>query len=237
MKRLMIFILLIVFILSSKLNAQGLFNEVWGNGGFTLALPKLYSLDLERDIEGNSTDNLILTHPYEGAFGLFLGLKLNLYETKNAFYFGPSVYYQKFFAGTELILFEEDFDLETGTSTIQEVKKTISEFSINGDFYYKIPKRERDLYIGAGVGVHNVKFVTNFKLDPLRTFVNFHDFGLENNEIDESETKVGVNLICKVKIVQNLFLEGRFELMNGLNQFKLVWTYKLWGKKNNSEEF
>lgn len=234
MKRLMFFILLIIFILSSKSNAQGLYNEMWGSGGFTLALPKLYSVDLERDAEGNSTNNLLLTHPNEGAFGLYLGLKLNLYETKNGFYFGPSVYYQKFFTGTELILFEED--LEAGT--IQEIKKTISEFSINGDFYYKIPKRERDLYVGAGVGVHNVKFVTNFKLDPPRTIINFPDFDpVVNNEINESETKVSVNLIYKVKIVQNLFLEGRFELMNGLNQFKLVWTYKLWDRKKHTEKF
>ncbi|NVM03939.1 MAG: hypothetical protein HWN67_16525 [Candidatus Helarchaeota archaeon] len=225
MKKLTLLILLANFIYISGTRAQPIFNELWGNAGFTLALPKLYTLDLKED-------QMDLMNISEGTFGLFLGFKANLFEIKKDFYFGPSVYYQYNMPGTQYIMFPEDF-VEGYT---QEIQYKISDFSINGDFYYKIPGRERDLYAGAGVGIHDVRFKTKFILEPWRSVPGLNDDDWENDEINESETKVGFHLIGKVKIIQNLFLEGRFEFVSGLNQFKLVWTYKLWSKRRDIPE-
>jgi len=226
MKKPTLLILLMAFIYVSGTRAQPIFNELWGNAGFTLALPKLYTL------ERIGLNQLDLMNISEGTFGLFLGFKANLFEIKKDFYFGPSVYYQYNMPGTQYIMFPEDFPTESLPGYTQEIQYKISDFSINGDFYYKIPARERDLYAGAGVGIHDVRFNTKFILEGYSRLPEFD----ENDEIDASETKVGFHLIGKVKIIQNLFLEGRFEFVSGLNQFKLVGTYKLWSKRRGIEE-
>ncbi len=247
MKKLVVLILLMIFAFVSGTNSQTFFGEIWGNGGFALSLPKLYTLDIGEEYEDGKIKNYILNRNTTGAFGLYAGLKVKLFEINKNIYFGPSVYFQKILAGTELIMFENPLTVDTYELLSNEVKHTISDLNINGDFYFKIPNRERDLFVGAGVGVHNVKFTTAFDLGlnleehwrPIANFPDeeFHSFGEPYPEIDDSETKIGLNLFAKIKIVQNLFLEGRFEFVSGLNQFRLTASYKLWERKKFEEEY
>ena len=193
MKKLVVLILLMIFAFVSGTNSQTFFGEIWGNGGFALSLPKLYTLDIGEEYEDGKIKNYILNRNTTGAFGLFAGLKVKLFEINENVYFGPSVYFQKILA------------------------------------------------------VHNVKFTTAFDLGlnleehwrPIANFPDeeFHSFGEPYPEIDDSETKIGLNLFAKIKIVQNLFLEGRFEFVSGLNQFRLTASYKLWERKKFEEEY
>ena len=244
MKKLVIQILIMIFALVSGTNSQTFFSEIWGNAGFALSLPKLYTLDTEAAFS-EPVDEYILNSSTTGAFGLYAGLKVKLFEINEHVYFGPSIYIQKILAGTELIMFENPIDANNYQFLSNEVKHTISDLNINGDFYFKIPSRERELFVGAGVGIHSVKFKTALDIGLgeeayWREIANFpgegsYSFDEPYPKIDDSETKIGLNLIAKIKLIQNLFLEGRFEFVSGLNQFRLTASYKLWDRKKIEE--
>lgn len=228
MKKISVIVLLLMaFIYASGTRAQTIFNGLWGAAGFTISHPQLYSINLVTPAEGD--DYFSLFSESKDVTGLFLGFKANLFEFKDYFYFGPSVYYQHFFPEVQYV--------DTGIDDfLQEVDYTISDFSINGDFYFKVLRRERGLYVGLGVGIHDVRFKSKFFLEPPRDIPTFPDFDpVENNEIDESEKKVARHLMVKIEISRNVSLEARFEFMNDLNQFKLVWAYSFWNRGKDTK--
>lgn len=221
--------LLMAFVYASGTRAQSIFNELWGSAGFTVSRPLLYSIKLVTPDPGKGDDYFNLFSESKDITGLFLGFKANLFEIKDYFYFGPSVYYQHFYPEVRYEDVGEDY--------YQEIHYTMSDFSINGDFYFKVLRRERSLFVGLGVGIHDVRFKSRFFLEPPRDIPAYPDFDpVANNEIDDSEKKVAFHLIGKVEISKNVSLEARFEIMNDLNQFKLVWAYRLWGRRKNVEK-
>ena len=228
MKKLSMIILFMFFICSSGTRAQSIFNGFWGSTGITISRPEVYRLNFVTAQDDDDYFNLY--NETKDITGLFLGLKVNLFEIKDYFYFGPSLYYLHFFPE---IQYEEG-----GAEDIyyQEIDYTISDFSINGDFYFKLLKRERSIYAGLGVGIHDVRFRTKFFLDPPRDIPYFPEFDPEeNNEIDESEKKVAFHLIGKVDLSEKISLEARFEFMSELNQFKIVWAYNFWRRRESPE--
>jgi len=229
MKKISVIVLLLMaFIYASGIRAQSIFNELWGSAGFTMSRPQLYSINLVTPAEGDDYFNLFSES--KDVTGLFLGFKANLFEIKDYFYFGPSVYYQHFYPEVRY----EDTGID---EPLQMIDYTISDFSINGDFYFKVLRRERSLFVGLGVGIHDVRFKTNFFLEPQRDIHAYPDFDpVENNEIDDSEKKVAFHLIGKVEISKNVSLEARFEFLPDFNQFKLVWAYSLWDRRKNVEK-
>lgn len=229
MKKISVVVLLLMaFIYASGTRAQAIFNQLWGSAGFTISRPQLYSINLVTPAEGDDYFNLLSES--KDVTGLFLGFKANLFEIKDYFYFGPSIYYQHFFPEVQY----EDTGVD---DFLQRIDYTISDFSINGDFYFKVLRRERSLYVGLGVGIHDVRFKTNFFLEPPRDIRPNSDFDpVENNEIDDSEKKVAFHLIGKVEISKNVSLEARFEFLPDLNQFKLVWAYSFWNRGENVEK-
>ncbi len=232
MKKFTVLLLLMVFAFVSESFSQSFFSEIWGNAGFALSNPKLYTIDKAEeeffyDLNQNS----------EGVFGLFLGLKANLLAINENFYFGPSIYINKLLPGTALIYIDDPISEDEYRILTNEIKYNLTDLSVNGDFYYKIPKKGSALFSGAGAGIHNVTFKTTFDLaDNWDRAGDFEPpITQEDNVIDDSETKVALNLIAKVNLIQNLFLEGRFEFMDGLNQFRIIGTYKLWERKKFEE--
>ena len=239
MRRIVLIAMVMTIMSFSNSYSQKVFSEVWINGGFGLSLAEMYSINIlgEEQWEGIEGDK-----SYEGVFGLLIGGGIKLFEINENTYFAPSIYYHHLVPGKTILYY---YDYDSGTDTYSEytyeTDNTLKDLSINGDFYFKIPKRERTLFLGIGVGVHNVTFKQEFSFEPKITGevpglpgIYYNDENDNNKLIDESETKVGINLIAKVKLVQDLFLEGRFEITPGFPQFRLSASYPLWKRKHFS---
>ena len=216
----------------SASHSQNMFSEIWINGGFGLSMPEMYTIDVLgeeywEEIKGSQS--------YEGTFGLIIGIGVKLFEIKEGVFFAPSINYQHLVPGEHLIYYL-DYVNEEYIEYDYKINNTLKDLSINGDFYFQVPKRERTLYLGVGVGIHNVTKKHEFSYNPEPWDTQDEIPGLPGvteakNLIDESETKVGLNLMAKVKLVENLFLEGRIEIIPGFPQFRITASYPLWKKK------
>ena len=246
MRRIALIAAILVLLNVSASHSQNMFTEIWVNGGFGLSMPEMYTIDVVTEDE--HWGGIQGSQSYEGTFGLIVGLGVKLFEIKEGVYFAPSVNYQQLMPGEHLIYYLDYFEGQDEPYIEYDytIKNTLKDLSVNGDFYFQVPKRERTLYLGIGVGVHSVTFKQEFVFDPELWNSGQHmdgtipglpgirpDTGDEpaNNIIDESETKVGLNLMAKVKLVEDLFLEGRFEIIPGFPQFRLTASYPLWKKK------
>ncbi|MFC1557856.1 hypothetical protein ACFL40_00730 [candidate division KSB1 bacterium] len=243
MRRIVLMAVILVLANFAASHSQSMFNEIWINGGFGLSMPEMYTIDATGE---EHWDGLQGSQSYEGTFGLVIGMGVNLFKIKEGVYFAPSVYYQHLVPGENLIYYLDYFE---GRDPLYDeynytINNTLKDLSINGDFYFQVPERERTLYWGIGVGIHNVTKEHKFSFNPLPWFTgNIGETipglpGIKtetdtpaNNLIDESETKVGLNLMAKVKLVEDLFLEGRFEIIPGFPQFRISASYPLWKKK------
>ncbi|MCK4967103.1 hypothetical protein KAS50_08730 [bacterium] len=221
----------------SASHSQNMFSEIWINGGFGLSMPEMYTIDA---IGEEHWEGIKGSQSYEGTFGLIIGMGVKLFEIKEGVFFAPSINYQHLVPGEHLIYYLDYF--EQGEEYVEydyRIKNTLKDLSINGDFYFQVPGRERTLYWGIGVGIHNVTKKHEFSYDPepwgqgsmTDEIPGLPGVTEENNLIDESETKVGLNLMAKVKLVENLFLEGRIEIIPGFPQFRITASYPLWKKK------
>ena len=237
MRRIAFIAAILILVNFSVSNSQNRFSEIWINGGFGLSIPEMYTIDVlgEEHWEGIQGSK-----SYEGTFGLIIGMGVKLFEVKEGVYFVPSINYQHLVPGEHLIYYL-DYENEKYIEYDYRIKNTLQDLSINGDFYFQVPGRERNLYFGVGVGIHNVTFKQEFSFDPEPWQSQERIPGLPgikpldespaNNLIDESETKVGLNLMAKVKLVGDLFLEGRIELIPGFPQFRISASYPLWKRK------
>lgn len=242
MRRIALIAVILVLANFSASHSQNMFSEIWINGGFGLSMPEMYTIDA---IGEEHWEGLQGSQSYEGTFGLIIGMGVKLFEIKEGVYFAPSINYQHLVPGEHLIYYLDYFEgrEEPYDHYNYSIKNTLQDLSINGDFYFQIPKRERTLYLGVGVGIHNVTFKQEFSgqhtingqevsvwtvLDEIPGLPGVTE---AKNWIDESETKVGLNLMAKVKLVGDLFLEGRFEIIPGFPQFRISASYPLWKKK------
>ena len=79
------------------------------------------------------------------------------------------------------------------------------------------------LYAGGGIGLHKVRFKTEFKPQ-----VAAPPFNVPTYIADISEIKPGVHLICGYMASKVLNFEIRADIVNDLNQIKITGVYQLW---------
>ncbi len=192
--------------------------EVRGLAGMSTTTVNQYSVEPS----GEGFESLIMQTEQDYT-GIPIGLRFTLASANEGPALNFNVFFQPVLADDGDVVYLVLPDVWGGGT----INRSYWDVGGSAEITYRLAEPFRGFYFGAGVGLHRVTDKTTFT----PPFYLTSDFPLPIDVLDNGDFRTGIHLLAGIPLHPRFAIEGRYEIINDFNQFKIgvsigFWSYQ-----------